>query len=777
MAVASEPYRRMLLRWLPFAAEHFTSCDEDPDCGHYGSGHNCWGTMAQASFVGAVGYLAGLDDWPSDCPVSRDQARDMVRAAFRYLFRTHTTGDMVTTNGQAWGFGCGWYDLWHPPVYFEQALTTLPSYRAVLDPEDLARMEAALAYECDKHEATGLSADARSMPSRDGRKSNSESNSWTAAMLARAAVTMPGSPHAGRWLRAASLFWTNALSAPQDEWDPTVVDGQSRSAWFVGANLGPHYTLEHHGFFHPGYYVWSLWPMCTALLGFRRAGRPPLQAATHHFAECLDVIKRLMLTEGRLAFPAGADWPQYLYGQAFLIAVCEFAARANGDAQAAWMADSLRANLAFEQEGNGDGSFVSRRLGAFLRYEPIAFYRYDSDGACVAALSAAFCDDLPAPPRPVSEAEFLRRTSGQLIEPAIGLAVTRGPTRFASVSFNANISKFQSLVIPAGGGHLLRHSCNGYGRLILAGTLSVFGRSHQDLTRERRPVPEWNRLWSIDNGFAAAGQMRRQQFLNTDVSAADQFLAVFALPDQHTVVQIEVVQLRGRSRVLESGSGGWMLATDVFTRPGTLLRWANGGSVDLSDPLAQDKALAINSPWVNLADRLAVVGLWGGAGFMLHRLARRRAGELWTRPRPDVLWPEESLTADELFYAYENHRGEPGGGHLMRRGSMVRDVGFAQVTGLTAEQTGRDHAGLLRTQLRTRQGLVRGAVVAARDGNDYLLAVNFDSQENALPLAAQSGDWRLVSDTMPARFERQRLVISPRSCLLASRPHEPSSPG
>jgi hypothetical protein len=436
------------------------------------------------------------------------------------------------------------------------------------------------------------------------------------------------------------------------------------------------------------------------------------------------------------------------------------------------MADALGANLAFEQEGNGDGSFVSRRLGALLRYQPIAFYRFDSDGACVAALSAAFCDDLPPSPRPVAEAEFVRRTGGQLVEPAIGLAVAKGPARFASVSFNANISKFQSLVVPPGGGHLLRHSCNGYGRLILAGTLSVFGRSHQDLTGERRPSPQWNRLWSIDNGFAAAGQMRRQQFLNTDVSAADQFLAVFALPDQHTVVQIEIVQLRGRSRVLESGSGGWMLATDIFTPPGTLLRWSNGGSADLGLPLDQDQALAINSPWVNLAERLALVGLWGGASFMLHRLARRRPGELWTRPRPDVLWPEESLTADELFFAYENHRGEPGGGHLMRRGSLVRDVGFAQVTGQAADATEAEHRRLLRTQLRTRQGLVRGAVVAGRDGNDYLLAVNFDAQENALPLAAQSGDWRIVSDTMAARFERQRLVLSPRSCLLASRRHE-----
>ena len=322
-------------------------------------------------------------------------------------------------------------------------------------------------------------------------------------------------------------------------------------------------------------------------------------------------------------------------------------------------------------------------------------------------------------------------------------------------------------MIPPDGGHLFRHSCNGSGRLILAGTLSVFGRSHQDLTKERRPVSAWNRIWQIDNGFATAGQFVRQQFLNTNVPAADQYLAVFALPDQRTVVQVEIVQLRGLARVLESGSGGWMLASDIFTPPGTLLRWANNGSVDLAGAIPADNQLHIRSGWVNIADKLGIIGLWGGAGFMLHQLKRRTPGEVWTRPRPEVLWPEESLTADELFFGYENHRSEPGGGHLMPRGSMIRDVGFAQVTQLAADQTAGLATSVLKTQLRTRQGLVRGAVVAGQDGQEYLLAANFDTQENALPLGGREVAWRVVSEAMPARFERSRLVLPPRSCLLA----------
>lgn len=766
MAVASDPYRLMLLRWLPFARDRFTRCDEDADGGFFGTGHNCLGTMAQASFVAATGYLAGLKDWPADCPVSQDETADMLRRAFRFLFRTHVTGGSVTNNGQAWGFSTSEYDVWHPPLYFEQAMTALPSFRHLLDAEDVRRMETALAFEADQHERVGLATDTHSMPSRDGHESTAESNSWTAAMLARAAVLMPGHAHAGRWLSAASLFWMNALSVPQDEWDPMVVDGRPRSSWFAGANLGPHYTLEHHGFFHPGYYVWALWPMCTALLEFRRAGRPPVQAAMHHAREAFEILKKLIVWDGRLVFPAGADWPQYMGGAAFLLPVCEFLARANQDADAAFLAGAIRDNLAAEQAGNGDGSFVSRRLGAFLRSQPIAFFRDDSDGACVCASAAVFCDSLPAAPTPVSEADFIKRSGGPLIEPAVGLAVAKSPTRFVSASYNANISKFQSLVIPPGGGHLLRHSCNGHGRLILAGTLSVFGHSHQDLTKERRPIPAWNRLWQIDNGFVSAGQFVRQQFLNTNVPAADQYLAVFALPDNRTVVQFEVVQLRGLARVLESGSGGWMLASDIFTSPGTMLRWADG-EVDLSAAVDADNQLRIHSSWVNLADKLGIIGLWGGGGFMLHQLKRRTPGEVWTRPRPEVIWPEESLTADELFFGYENHRAEPGGGHRMPRGAMIRDVAFAQITQLSTDQTAAAAGTLLKTQLRAREGQIRGAVVAGQDGQEYLLAVNFGSQENALPLGSRQVQWRPISDAMPARFERQRLVLPGQTCLLA----------
>ena len=374
MAVASEPYRQMLLRWLPFARDHFTRCDDEADGGFFGTGYNCLGTMAQASFVCAVGYLAGLPlkDWPADCRVSKDEAADMLRLAFRFLFRTHVTAGGRTNNGQPWGFGSSDYDLWHPPLYFEQALTALPCYRELLDKADLARMEAALVYEADRHEQTGLSAEAHSLPSRAGHESTAESNSWTAAMLARAAVLMPANPRAGAWLQAASLFWMNGLSVPQDEWDPAVVDGRPRSSWFAGANLGPHYTLEHHGFFHPGYYVWSLWPMCTALLEFRRAGRPPLQAASHHFREAFDVLKRLVAWNGRLVFPAGADWPQYMSGTAFLLPVCEYAARAGGDAEAAHVAETMRTNLAAEQAANSRRQFRVPPAGGV---PPLSTYR------------------------------------------------------------------------------------------------------------------------------------------------------------------------------------------------------------------------------------------------------------------------------------------------------------------------------------------------------------------------------------------------------------------
>jgi hypothetical protein len=131
--------------------------------------------------------------------------------------------------------------------------------------------------------------------------------------------------------------------------------------------------------------------------------------------------------------------------------------------------------------------------------------------------------------------------------------------------------------------------------------------------------------------------------------------------------------------------------------------WSSAGRTELVSPPERDETLTIPGCWLNVDDRLGVVALHGGNGLLVDRSAARRAG------RYQSLFVEEIC----MHVGHELTRCRPG--------AALVDIGFAVLSGVTAERTAHVQGGAVPFE---HEGL-RGAWVVGADGNRYALVANF----------------------------------------------------
>ena len=217
-------------------------------------------------------------------------------AAIRYAVATHVTGSQKCTDGKPWG------NSWQSAMW-----TCDLSFGAWLIWDDLDAglrkdLERVVAFEADRFLAD-------KPPAGTFNDTKAEENGWDLTCIALAANMFPQNPHAAAWRNKAIEYMMNTLSAPQDETDQTIVDGKPVSEWFSGANVHPDFTLENHGFFHPGYVGCSSYFLTQTAMYFTYAHRPLPQAADHHLAgRCGACFKESPLPNGESACPQSMDW-------------------------------------------------------------------------------------------------------------------------------------------------------------------------------------------------------------------------------------------------------------------------------------------------------------------------------------------------------------------------------------------------------------------------------------------------------------------------------------
>lgn len=140
---------------------------------------------------------------------------------------------------------------------------------------------------------------------------------WTLNLLARGAILYPDHPQASQWLELAKYGFASALSVPADQEDKTVVDGKPVREW-VARRPGvfhPDFTLDHHGLgTHTGYLCMAAHREAALYDMMKRSGSDVSPIWYNHYRDVMNVIKDLELWDGRVVYPNGKDWADYLYG-------------------------------------------------------------------------------------------------------------------------------------------------------------------------------------------------------------------------------------------------------------------------------------------------------------------------------------------------------------------------------------------------------------------------------------------------------------------------------
>jgi hypothetical protein len=223
-----------------------------------------------------------------------------------------------------------------------------------------------------------------------------------------------------------------------------------------------------------------------------------------------------------------------------------------------------------------------------------------------------------------------------------------------------------------------------------------------------------HQLASLDgDGFVTCGAV--MEGVNTSFgegsSCTDQavtHIAFAALPDGHTCLCLQYV-VAAPDRVgylIELKDLHLAIPNDLFNGCQRTV-WSSTGRAELHSPPESDQTLALPGPWLNVDDRLGVVELYGGDRLLVNRSATRRGGRY------------RSLFVDEIcmHVSQELTRCRPG--------AILADIGFAVVSGVTAERTARVCGGTIPF---AQEGL-RGAWVDGANGNRYALVANFGATE------------------------------------------------
>lgn len=715
-------YPHAVTDWLEFGASHLRRIEGAEDIGCFGptsSGALAIEATALYSFV--QGLAATDDGFRLDASsLEGEWCAEQALAAFRYCLHTHHSHPRGLPEELAWG-GTGM----SPKMADQLALAAevLGTRLSDADAESFARL---IEYEADcnillpyhlEHVDHGYYRKRPPVPTERFGTSFPESNAWRANVLGRALIAEPDHPHAGEWEESLIMHLANALSVPADAEDESLVDGRRLRDLHAGANLHPNFALEHHGFFHPGYVNRALLSLFSAAYAYEDADREWPELLLRHVPEVWDVQRRLLLWDGRLAYPAGNDYPRYCWGLLYLLPVLVFMQHHYEDPVAAWAERRLGEMLVREQQANGDGSFCACRLERWRerierdgqlvprRPAPSVYYRTLVDGPYYTALAWWWHRRNGMTERATDE-DVDEALDEPYCEPDCGLVFHRSQDRFASWSWNAYRTGAQGLVLPRNGDHMAEWEGNLISRFHIRGA-----RCDRRVLRHEEHI--------FDGGVATVGTMAacEGRLIHT-VSFA-------ALPDGRTTVYCSNARTVAPIELLLHEGMCFNVANDLFNGNRRRFSCQDEDHVVIGAGAESDQ-IPIDSPWINIDDMLGVVELDGHERFTINVDGDRRADG-------------HSLCYDEIFHPHHERKRRLGAG------AIVEDAATALVAAVDARETARWpgwHIGPSKAEDDARALTVRGM-----DDTWYLMATSFSDSpvDLHLPLTMQAAGSRILA--------------------------------
>ena len=694
----------LLHNWARWADRWWYDLPGSPGVGCFGTGYDAWGVQTNQKYVAVMAMLAHE---PSLKQSERDWALARAMSALRYSLASHVSGSITCTDGAKWGH------TWISALGVERMMHGVDALRPHFTDADNARLRQVLESECDwlttlyeRGGHKGIQADRWN----ESGKNDPESNLWNGSLLWRGVTLYPDHPHVAQWREQSLKFLANGVSIAADATDGTVYDGKPLRDRHVGASFFDSYALDHHGYLNVGYMV-----ICVSNAGIlhfdHKLAKLPTPELLHlHQKDLWAVLRSLIFNDGRLARIGGDSRVRYAYCQEYLVPSLLYAADHLGETNAKPLLDGILAIYESEAKQNGDGSFYGKRLEELSRVNPYYYTRLEGDRASALSMALAYAPLVNSGAKPVPEA---RETIW--IDTEHGAVLHRSPTRFASFSWRAFASP-QGLCLPPQAGNMAEWDQN------LTGEVTFAHHPHPLWSNSGvyRRAKGQHHVESFDGGFLASGSFVEGSKIAfaegwQRAEAARHYLAFVALPDDHTVVGIQVCRI-GPYRAI------------VSAVKGMLLNIANGAMNDhqrhvhtavrdwpLNSRLVTT-ATDLQSNWVTIDGRLSAMTLYGSNTLTLDRSANQRGGSV------------PSMTVDQLCTAYRTN-----GPWFAEANSVLLDCAWLVSASLDAEGARKLAAANPEPKVDAGNDDVRAVRVLDVRGNAHLIALNVsESAQHAM---------------------------------------------
>jgi hypothetical protein len=381
------------------------------DACYFGDGSGEGNGGVRASCGTALAYAVLANAFPTAANHSARVAK--VRQTLNFAANTHLIGTNVCADGKRWGHS------WQSSFFGGHMGVVCVVMQSQLPASTIQAVQRVVADEANYHSAIAPA-------SGYVNDTKAEENAWDSHTLALAAAWMTNDANADLWLDAAKRYLVNTHTVADTSGDPL-------KSWVTTVTHYPDFSLENHGFYHPGYKAASGELVADSLLMARlansRIASQMQPFAEHNVLAAWTNLTHVLLDSGEMAFPAGEDWDMNDYEQNAYLAwlTVHF-----NDPLARWAEERVARLQRYRQLVNGDGEFVGSSGLGFAR-EAVMAYR--TALAWLQWANADFTNGPSVAPGP------------ELVHmPAVGLITQRGSNGFFSICYGPQTNKMRARI-------------------------------------------------------------------------------------------------------------------------------------------------------------------------------------------------------------------------------------------------------------------------------------------------------------------------------------------
>lgn len=732
--VSSKDYVSVLEKWIKSTRDYLYTPPDRPGLLCYGTGYDSWGVQTQQKAFSAFAVLAADPSTDENTAgLSRDELYEYSVRMLRFNLETHKTGSYACFNGTKWG------NSWISVLGIERMMHGIDALQGRLSENDRGMLRNVMLSEAD------YLTDCHLVKAGKTENNHPESNIWNGAHLYRTALMYPDCPRIKEYMDKGTSFIVNGISVASDAVSMETAAGKSVSERYAGDNFFETFALNHHGYLNIGYMYICLSNIAILYFEYRLRNLPVPELLLRHVRELWQLVKLSTFPDGRLCRIGGDTRVRYSYCQDYALPAWLMIYDLYGDRECKSFENGWFETVKRETAYNGDGSFLSARCQDLKNISPLYYTRLESDRAATFAM-AAYWKRMLEPPvlnNPSKKARDLKEWHDSYH----GACVCRGEKRMASWCWKA-AEPPQGLCLPVDRSDMAEWRYNFSGRITGQGRFNG-----------QRIL--FHREYLFEGGFCTVGETEIYStgFFEgqSDEITGKNIMVFAALPDDTTVIIMEKAVACRRFYINELKGLNCNIPNDIFNGSVRIYRSSKGIRKVKGGNDGKEGTIEFLSPWINIDNRLGIVGLYGSDRFSLCRPPKRQAGLKLSQYESRAI--STGLRADELCFPYKK------GPLAVEKGETLFDMGCVILAGTGSRKTSLYSKSKVSVVRLEPPDSIRTVMAQGFNGKKYLLTANFGEKEErfSIPLKDSS---RAVALTGKEKTEtrKDRICISVKPC-------------